>query len=203
MAPALAALTVSAAGAQTLWLSGAVQRDVQEFRDQVVPNRLDGSSAGWTVGAALRLGPLALAAEWSDGGSIEDVRATSLDINGRAATITSTMRHRTRSLAGLAGYTHTMSARVRVVYLLGVARTHVVRRFTSNAGAFVLPGPPLQRAGPGLDDRFESLSGGLDARVRLTRRIHAVGGARVQKIDLSPEVSGWSARTFVGAGWHR
>ena len=50
-----------------------------------------------------------------------------LDVNGRAAMITSTFTHRTRSLSALAGYGHELTPRVAVAYLIGVAVTDVRR----------------------------------------------------------------------------
>src|SRR5262245_7866200 len=123
----------AAADAQNLILSGAVQRDIQRFREDDVPTRLDGSATGWLVGAAAPLPWRVLAAvEWTDAGTIEDVRTTTLDINGRPISIMSTFRHRTKTVAALGGYSHVLS-RVRLAYLAGVAFTEVERVFRSNA----------------------------------------------------------------------
>jgi hypothetical protein len=192
------------AGAQNLMLSGAVQPDIQRFPEGDVPTRLDGSAAGWVVSAGLRLrNHLALAVEWSDAGTIEDARTTALDINGRAAVITSTFRHDTRTAAALGGFSHRLSSRARIAYLGGVSFTQVGRAFASNAPGLVLVGPsdPSAAGLSSLTDRFWGMTGGVDAVVRIKRRLHAVAGLRAQRITLPPDVSGRSLRMFVGAGW--
>lgn len=200
----LVTLATSQANAQNIWIGGAVQRDVQRFpEDVVVPKRLDGAATGWTVGAAVRVrSHVALAVEWSNAGTIEDSRTTTLDLDGRTIAITSTFRHDTRTFAALAGYGHMVSSRVRLAYLLGVAVTTVRREFASNAPGLVLVSPSDRTASGGspLVDRFQGVTGGVDALVRINRCVHAVTGARAQKIKLLPDASGWSIRTFVGAG---
>jgi len=169
-----------------------------------VPTRLNGSATGWTVGAAARLpNHLAVAVEWFDAGTIEDVRRMTLDIDGRAVAITSTFRHRTRTAAVLGGYSHMLSSRVRVAYLVGAAFTTVRREFESNAPGVVLvsPSDPAASGHSALVDRFREVTGGADAFVRLTGRLHLVFGMRAQKVGLPLDVSGWSVKTFVGAGW--
>ena len=200
----LVALAAAPASAQRLWVGAAVQRDVQQFPEDVVPNRLDGSATGWRVGASARVrSHLALSVEWSDAGTIEDTRTTRLDFNGRPIAITSTSAHRTRALAVLAGYGHGVTTRVGIAYLVGAAFTDVRREFTSNAGGLVLVSPsnPGGSGGPPVVDRFQTLTGGVDAHVRVTGRLHAVSGIRAQRIVLSPDLTGWSIRTFFGAGW--
>jgi hypothetical protein len=188
-------------------LTGAMQRDIQRFPEGDVPARLDGSAAGWMAGAGARWNHLALAVEWSDAGTIEDARTTALDINGRTVAITSTFRHHTSTAAALGGYSHMLSSRVRIAYLGGVSSTQVTRKFASNAPGLVLVGPsdPSPSAVSSLFDRFWGMTGGVDASVRIRRRLHAVAGLRAQRITLHPGLrpddSGWSVRTFLGAGW--
>jgi hypothetical protein len=196
-------LTTATAGAQTLIVSGAVQRDRQQFREAEVPTRLDGWSTGWVVGAAAPLPRhLLLAIEWSDAGTIEDVRTTTLDINTRPVAITSTFRHHTMTVSALGGYSHVLS-RVRLAYLAGVAFTGVERAFASNATSLVLVSPsdlPVS-AGSARTDRSQEITGGINAFVRISQRLHAVAGLRAQRITLPFDISGWSLRTFIGAGW--
>lgn len=196
-------LTTATAGAQSLILSGAVQRDVQRFREAEVPTRLDGSATGWMVGAAAPLPwQLILAVEWSDAGTIDDLRTTTLDINGLPIAITSAFRHQTTTVAALGGYHH-MIRRVRLAYLAGVAFTEVDRTFTSNASGFVLvtPSDVPASANSARGDRFRELTGGVNASFRIRWRLDAVAGVRAQRITLPLDVSGWSVRTFIGAGW--
>ena len=203
VALALVMFTTATAGAQRLMVSGAVQRDKQEFREDEVANRLDGWSTGWMVGAAAPLPrQLMLAVEWSDAGTIEDARTTTLDINGRPVAITSTFRHRTTSVAALGGYSHVLS-RVRLAYLAGVAFTGVERAFASNAPGLILVNPsdaPVS-ANSVRTDRSSEIAGGVNAYVQIRRRLHAVAGVRAQTIRLPFDISGWSVRTFIGAGW--
>ncbi len=206
IAIALALITLASprANAQNVWIGGAVQRDVQRFPEDVVPTRLDGSATGWIAGAGVRVRRhVALAVEWSDAGAIEDSRTTTLDLDGRTIAITSTFRHETRTFAALAGYGHIVSSRVRLAYLLGVAFTNVRREFASNAPGLVLvrPSDLTAPSSPALVDHFQNMTGGVDALVRINQWIHAVTGARAQKIRLLPDASGWSISTFVGAGW--
>jgi hypothetical protein len=194
----------SPASAQRLVVSGAVQRDAQRFTEDVVPNRLDGSAIGWTVGASTRVWRhLALAAEWSDAGAIVDTRALTLDVNGRTVTITSTLRHRTRAWSALAGYAHGVTRRVQVAYLAGATFTRVRREFRSDAGGLVLVSPsnPGGAVAPPIVDRFRSVTGGVDVSVQVTRRVLVVSGVRIQELHLAPDLDGWSARTFAGVGW--
>lgn len=186
-----------------LWVGGAVQQDVQRFAEDVVPNRLDGSAIGWRLGAeALVWRHVALAAEWSDAGTIEDSRITTLDVNGRTVTIASTFVHRTRALAAFGGFGHPLTTRMRVAYLLGVAFTNVRREFTSDAARTVLVAPSDPSAvSPAVVDRFPALAGGVDALVRVAYGVHLSAGVRAQRIRLEPDLRGWSVKTFIGAGW--
>lgn len=185
-------------------LSGAVQRDVQRFPEGDVPARLDGSAAGWMVGGGVRFHKhLAAALELSDAGTIEDVRNTALDLNGRTVAITSTFRHETRTAAALGAFSHMVLSRVRVAYLGGLSFTQVRRKFASNAAGVVLVGPsdPAASGLSSLVDQFWGIAGGVDACVQLKGRLHAGAGLRVQQINLAPDLSGWSVRPFAGARW--
>lgn len=207
MAVALVTCITAPAGAQNLMLSGVVQRDTQRFPQGDAPTRLDGSATGWMVGADVRLRDhLALAVEWSDAGTIEDVRTTALDIDGRTVVITSTFRHHTTTAAALGGYSHMLSSRVRVAYLGGVSFAQVGRKFASNAPGLVLVGPsdPSASGVSTVFDRFQGITGGVDTVVRIRRRLYAAAGLRAQRITLQPAAQsprGWSVRTFVGARW--
>ena len=203
-AVALVTCIAAPAEAQNLMLSGVVQRDIQRFPEGDVPTRLDGSATGWMVGANVRRwNHLAVAAEWADAGTIEDGRSTALDIDGRTVVITSTFRHHTRTAAALGGYSHMLSSRVRMAYLGGVSFTQVEREFASNAPGLVLVAPSdlATSSLSALVNRFWGMTGGVDAVVRIRWRLHAVAGLRAQRITLPPDDSGWSVRTFVGAGW--
>ena len=191
------------AGAQQLWLNAAVQRDTQRFEEDVVPNRLDGAALGWTIALSILAVRHALVSvEWSEAGTIDDVRTATLDANGRTVTITSALTHRTRALSILGGYSHGAGARVRLAYLGGVALTRVRRQFTSTA-ADALLNPPSDRtaSAPPIDDRFATLAGGADALVRISGHVHALAGARIQRLELAPDLGGWSVRAVFGGGW--
>jgi hypothetical protein len=204
LAFSLVALAAPRAHAQDVWVAGAVQHDVQRFTAGELPNRLDGSGVGWTALAALRLFThLTLSVEWSDTPSIEDVRQTTLEVNARSTVVTSSVAHTTRSVGGLAGFTHAASSRVQLSYRAGLAFTRVQREFFSDAAGIVLVRPsndttPVTSV---VRDRFTAAIAGIDARVRTFRQLHFVGGVRAQKLDLSPELRGWSLRTIAGAGW--
>jgi hypothetical protein len=196
------------AGAQEVWVGAALIRDVQRFDDGVfaetVPLRLNGASTGWTVLGGVRvLTRIAATLEWSEPGTITDVRSTSLTVNGRPVTITSTFAHTTRAVSGLAGYTHRVGSRLRLSYLGGVSSTRVERQFTSGASGAVLVRPSnVVDAGTSvITDDFFGVVGGLDAHVALTRHLQVVAGFRAQPLELAPEHAGWSIRSFVGGGW--
>jgi len=196
-------LTPTEAAAQQVWVNGALQRAVEDFEDDVIPSRLDGSATGWTIGlSALALRHAVVAIEWSDGGTITDARTTTLEANGRTVTITSALTHRTRGLSLLGGFSHGVSARVRMSYLGGIAFTRVRREFTSTAAGVLLV-PPSDRtaSAPPIDDRFATLAGGAEAMVRISGHLHAVIGVRLQRIELMPDLTGWGLRTLFGGGW--
>jgi hypothetical protein len=204
VAVAVACVPSSYAEAQNVLIAGALQIDVQRFAEDVVPSRLDGSGIGWTtLGRTQALGRLALDLEWSDGGTVDDVRSTTLDLDGRSVTIHSTFTHRTRTLFALAGYTHSVWGRARIAYLGGAAFTEVRRTFTSDAARLVLvrPSDPSGADSVERSDRFSTFAGGVDVTMSLTRRVGLVVGTRLQKMPLEPDVTGWSLRTFAGAGW--
>jgi len=199
------ALAVSAAtpvSAQTVWIGAGVQQDWQQFTENVVPDRLDGTRVGWRIGGdVLVRRHIAVAAEWSDAGTIEDVRALTLDVNGRTTTTTSTFTHHTRSLSALAGFEHELTARMRMAYLFGVAVTDVRRAFASDAATAVLVPPSTPASAPSLDDRFAAVTAGVDVKVRMSRQLYLLGGVRAQPLRLDPDLRGWSLRSFIGAGW--
>jgi hypothetical protein len=184
-------------------VEGGAQRDVQRFEQDVVPTRLDGSATGWRLGAgASPWRRVAVAGEWSDGGEIADRRTTTLDVNGRTVTIDSTFRHRTRSLAALAGFAHRPAARLRLAYLIGIASTRVERTFTSTAaGTVLVPPSDTSASSPPLVDTFRAVTAGIDGHFRVARRVFVVAGLRTQRIALQPDQTGWSLRTFAGAAW--
>lgn len=203
LALAFLATAAPTASADWLWVSAAVQHDLQRFPEDVVPNRLDGAAVGWTAGvSALVLRHIMVDVEWSDGGRIDDVESITFDANGRTVTVTSSLVHRTRAVLFLGGVGHSITSRVRLGYLAGVARTEIRREFSSTAGALILV-PPSNTTAPAqiVVDRSAALAAGVDARVRIAGRVHAVAGVRVQRLDLGQDQRGWSLRTVGGAGW--
>lgn len=204
----LTSTAVRDAGAQDFWIAAAVTRDVQRFDegalDEAVPLRMDGSSTGWIALGGLRVFTrLAATFEWSEPGTITDVRALSLTVNGRPTVITSTFAHTTRSLSGLAGYTHALGGRVRLSYLGGLSSTRIQRQFSSDAGGTVLVRPSnVVAAGASTvtDDAFTPILG-VEVHVALTSHVRVVSGFQVQPLELTPEIAGWSSRAFVGGGW--
>jgi hypothetical protein len=52
-----------------------------------------------------------------------------------------------------------------------------------------------------MHDRSLALTGGVDGHVRVAEHVRVLVGARVLRLDLSPNLRGWSVRTFAGAGW--
>jgi hypothetical protein len=204
LALALVALAPMRAAAQQVWAGGAWLVDVQRFGQGDIANRLDGRAPGWVVLAHTQpMRRLAVGAEWSSD-TIDDVRETVLDVEGRVVTVRSVFAHRTRMLAALAGYTHGAGARSRLSYLAGVGLVAVERRFATNAPALVLSGRSdrtVLRANP-VEDRFASLTGGVDLMTRFDDGFYAVGGARIARLTLQPGGQrGWSVRLFAGGAW--
>jgi hypothetical protein len=184
-------------------VGAAINRDVQRFGEDATPNRLDGAATGWTVlGGLVVLEHLAIGGEWTEAGEIADVRTTTLLVGDGSVAITSSFRHRTRVLAALGGFQHSI-ARVQLAYLLGLSFTDVQRDFSSNASTLVLVTPSTAATGGSavVNDRFASAIGGVQALVRLGSPLTIVTGVRVQRLRLDPDLSGWSFRTFAGAGW--
>jgi hypothetical protein len=200
---AVAVVAVAApASAQKMWIGAGVHYDMQRFAENLVPDRLDGSAVGWRIGADILVRRhVRLAAEWSDGGTIEDVQALTLDVHGRTTTITSTFRHRTRSLSALAGYGHELTPRIAVAYLIGVAVTDVRRIFSSDAAASVLLLPSAGASMPAVEDRFPALTGGVTLHMRLREALYLAAGVRTSRLRLEPDLRGWSVRPFIGAEW--
>jgi hypothetical protein len=201
---ALVTIVVRPATAQNIRFGGAVQRDVQRFPEDLVPNRLDGAATGWIVHADAQVWKhLILAVEWSDAGTIEDLRTITLEFAGRPIAITSSFKHRTRALNTLAGYSHTVSSRLRLAYLVGIAFTNLRREFASDAPGLVLvlPSDRTTFASTMVNDRFRKMTGGVDALVRIKGPLHAMTGVRAQRLTLLPDSSGWSVRIIAGAGW--
>lgn len=205
VAAAVLALAVGVTGAcaQPVALGGAALFDTQRFPEADTPNRLDGAAVGWMALASVQPWPhLVVDAEWSES-TITDEQSLGLDIEGRDVTITSSLAHRTRAGGVLAGFAHRPGGRVRLAYLVGVSWTGVERRFTTNAPSVVLV-PPSAPAAPRTSvtaQRFTSLVGGVDALVRLGRRVHAVVGARAQALPLDADLSGRRLAVLAGAAW--
>jgi hypothetical protein len=189
--------------AQRMVVSAGVQRDQQRFPQDVIPSRLDGAAVGVTVAAMARVWRgFTVAAEWSDGGTIADVRQLTFDANGRTMTLSSTLEHRTRAWLALAGFGHRVTSRVRVAWLGGAAFSSVRRQFRSDAAGLVLVSPSdTGGTAPPIVDRFRTVTGGVSLHVRVTEHLHAVSGFRAQPVRISPDLDGWSARIFAGAGW--
>ena len=189
--------------AQTLWVGGAVAIDVQRFPQDATPNRLDGESLGWTALGGMTLWKrIAVAAEWVDAGTIDDVRQTSLDVNGRRVSITSTFQHRTRGIAILSGYQHALG-RAQFAYLLGVHMTDIERRFVSDAASIVLilPSQTTPSTAVVLSDRSVSMVGAVNVLIRTSDHLALVSGVRIHRLPLETDFSGLSVRTVIGATW--
>jgi hypothetical protein len=205
--PFVAALIIASiasdAAAQDVWAGAAVHHDTQRFDAIPEADRLDGAGAGWTVMAGARAWRhLAARLEWADGGRLEDVESLTLAVAGRTVTIQSTVAHRARAIMALGGFTHGLSSRAHVAYLVGAAFTRVERTFETNAPGMILgPSAPAPSAISMREDRFVALAGGVDAIVRLRDPVHAVAGLRLQRVKLDPEISGRSVRWSTGLAW--
>ena len=199
------------ASGQVVLAGGGLQRDVQRFSGHPDLNRLDGSSRGWTAfgGVTLR-SHIVARTEGSRGKTIDDEHVFTVDVDGRLATIQSSLSHRTRSIAALGGYSHPISSRIRLVFLAGGSFTHVERTFTTNAPDLILvpmvnPTVVVQAFRPPnstiLEDDFTAFVAGLDAILLVTRHFAIVAGVRAQPLDLEVDLPGWSVRPFAGAAW--
>src|SRR6266511_4815108 len=210
MSIAVLAITPSSADAQRtaaanrMWIAAGAQQDMQRFANAPAPNRLNGSASGWTALGGLRaFDRLAFRVEWAAGGRIEDVRENTLEIGGQTVTVTSSLAHRTRTLAALGGYSHRAFARARLAYLAGIAFTHVQRTFTTTAPAVVLVDPSRPNATGRITIR-DDVAGpvfGADALVPVARRFEVVAGARAQRFTLQTDLAAWSVRSFAGLAW--
>jgi hypothetical protein len=140
--------------------------------------------------------------EWWRDGQMTDIDSFTLDVAGRAVTIESTLMQRTRALTTLGGFTHTLSSRARIAYLIGTALMHVERRFETNAPGLVLGGrAPLPSAASTEEDDFVTLSGGADATIRLWSALNLITGIRLQNVKLEPDLSGRRINVFAGVVW--
>jgi len=194
-------LVASTAAAQTVWAGAAGQFDVQRFPTDVVPNRLDGSSGGWTALLGKRVWrQVAFQAEWT-ADTIADAQTLTVVLNGQPAAIQSTLTHRTGTFSTLALYRHGLGSRLRIAYLGGAAWVSIKRTFQTNAAGVVLTAPSDTGAtnSATTDDRAVTAVAGVDAIVRPWRRVALFGGVRVHPLPLPADASGWSVRTIAGA----
>ena len=199
----LAAPVARDARAQEVWAGAALQYGTHRFEEAPESDRLEGAAPGVVVVAGARVWRhIAARVEWAQGGRIEDVGAFTVDIGGRTVTITSSFTHRARAVSALGGFTHVLSSRARLAYLLGAAFTRVERTFETDAPLMILgPSAPNPTTRSTQEDRFVALAGGADAIVRLRNPLHAIAGVRVQELRLDPEITGRSLSWFTGVAW--
>jgi hypothetical protein len=154
------------------------------------------------LGGASIQSHLAMRAEVSRDDDIENADAFTVEIDGRQATVRFSLRHSTRTVSFLGGFTHAVS-RSRISYLAGVSLTHVERTFATNApGLILLPSPsrPDSTIAARVDD-FAALSGGADVTLPIYRHFVMLAGVRLQRLALDIDISGYSIRPFVGGAW--
>ena len=196
-------LVAGDAAAQDVWIGAAIDYAAHRFAEAPDTDRLDGAAPAVTILSGARVWQhLAARLEWSRDGRMTDVESITLDVAGRAVTIQSTLAQRSRALTALGGFTHGLSSRVRIAYLIGAAFTHVERSFETNAPGLILPGrAPLPSAISTQEDDFIALAGGIDAIIRVHQAINIATGARFQELELDPELSGRRISGFAGLVW--
>jgi hypothetical protein len=183
----------------------AVIADLHRFSGDPDLNRLNGSAGGWLLSGGVQPARhFVLQIEGSSSGTIADVDTVTADLDGRSITVTSTLSHRLRTIAALAGYAHAVTPRLRIVYLTGAAFSHVERTFTTDAPALILvyPSNPDPAAGTvRMTDDFVGFAAGADLLVRLRGALAALAGIRAQSLRLETDLSGISVRPFAGIAW--
>jgi len=179
----------------------AIDRDVHRFPGNADDNRLEGSATGWLwLGGATLLSHLAVRVEDAHGGDIVNTQTFTVDIDGRVATITSSLTHNVRSTTGLGGFTHRPAPRIRLTYLAGLSSTTVRRTFETNAPPLVLVPPDVSHSlKETTTSDFWSLMLGADVMAQLVPHLALLAGVRWQQLKL--DETGTSFRPLVGGVW--
>ena len=180
--------------AQDVWVGAALGAKWRTFPEESVPNRLDGAAFAWSASGGVFLGShFLVAGEWARARPIDNVQTLSLrhqrtgcrdylDVSPAGA-IDVTARPAT---------SHHVGQRLRLMYLTGVAWTHVRREFQlecSVAGARrAVPADPQLPIE--LVDRSPALTGAVDVIVNVTLRVGVVGGVRFHRLTLEPDQTG-------------
>lgn len=191
------------AAAQDVWAGAALEHANHLFADVPETDRLDGAALGVVIlGGARVWGHVAARVEFWRDRRMTDTESFTLDVAGRPVTIESTLAQRTRTLTTLGGFTHALSSRARIAYLIGTAFTQMERRFETNAPGLVLGGrAPLPTAASTQEDDFVTLAGGADATIRLWGALNLITGIRLQNLKLEPDLSGRRVSVFAGVVW--
>jgi hypothetical protein len=203
---ALGGLRTAPVFAQSVTLGGEVAANMQWFSGDPSLNRLNGTTAGWTVLGGVRLGRLVVRAEGSREGTIRDVQTTSVFVNGRSVSIRSELAHDMDAISALGGYARNLTARVELTLVGGVSFITVHRSFVTDAGELLLISPstiPPTPTTTTLVDRFAAWSIGADVFVRATRHIGMIAGVRTEPLTLRSDLSGQSLRVLAGAAWRQ
>jgi hypothetical protein len=189
------------AAAQNVWVGAAIAHATHRFNETPDADRLDGAAPGLVVAGGVRIWRhLAARIEWSRDGEMTDVESLTLDVAGRTVTIDSTVAQRTRAFTALGGFTHALSSRATIAYLIGAAFTRVDRRFETNAPGLILPAAPSSARSIQQDESV-ALAGGVDALIRLNQALSVMTGLRLQALHLDPEISARRVSVFAGLAW--
>jgi hypothetical protein len=206
---ALITLTASRAApvfAQSTMVGGGVDTSLQWFTGDSSLNRLNGSTAGWTVLGGARLGRFIIRAEGTREGTIRDLQITNVFVNGRSVSVRSELAHDMDAVSAFGGYARNLTARVELTLMGGVSFITVHRTFTTDAGEVILIAPsniPSTATTTTLIDRFAAWSVGADVFVGATRHVGLIAGVRTEPLKLRLDLSGQSLRVLAGAAWRQ
>ena len=182
----------AAVQAQPAFVQGGYGIDVRRFSGEPGGHVFDASAGTLTVGGAAFLTPRVSAGAELELGieSLAEERVT-FTVAGRPETITTTYGGRRRSVAALLGLHTAPAGTVRAGVYAGLAFTAFRREIAADAPPIVLtePAPPTV-----FTDYTVAPVLGLDVAAHLSAAVAIVGTVRVQGLELTGELRGFSLR---------
>jgi hypothetical protein len=181
--------------AQSVYVQGAVSREIKRFSGEPTERVFDGTANGAAVGVAGFVAPhWTVGLEVDLGGRSTVRRSSTVTVSGRPTTIDTDYAIERRSAAALVGY-HLERRHVRLGYFAGWSFSSLRREIGSNAPAIVLTQPPATTI---FTDRVAGVVVGVDAAIEITAHVAVVPSFRAQAVTLSGDLAGHSYRPSVG-----
>jgi hypothetical protein len=189
-------LVAGRVSAQSVYVQGAVTREIKRFSGQPSEPVFDGTASGVAIGVAEFAAPhWTVGLEIDLGGQSTVRRSSTVTVSGRPTTIDTDYAIERRSAAAIAGYQQEWR-HVRLGYYAGWSFSYFRREISSNAPAIVLTEP----AAPTIfTDRVGGVVVGVDVAIDIMPHVAVVPSFRAQAVTLTGELAGHSYRPSVGA----